>query len=417
MNDWYHGKVVEGLQTLGFHQNRTNKKFTDVLMRAIKGWCTADGICRCPQSTWEDNSSCCDYFKTFLSDQTKLETVRKNWCSMETWYMSGYDDNKLTGSQAVSCLEYYKRQHSMEDEEANDECDKPENVGRTFRIKTELPFITKEKPGGDVTCLVKRGGSRYCRCPTDCPTCGTDCCDYLKKDLYNPNDSCEMASWYKDKLNYGSNEPSYIPSNSGLNKLTEVEELSCERYMERMGKIHTLAICNREWLKGMKYYGPVDPLRPTIDIWCHKNVCKCSEEVLDQNGVSSCCSYLKENLLEKEYDTCDMTWFGENINEIGGVQYLAKQMKEVNCMEYFMGQTIKDYRNLGNKKIKKVLTNTCSSNNYLAFKRFYLPEEGAETVRASCSNNVCKCMTDEYAQWKEVNVAGSCCDFLKETLA
>ena len=46
-----------------------------------------------------------------------------------------------------------------------------------------------------------------------------------------------MASWYKDKLNYGSNEPSYIPSNSGLNKLTEVEELSCESYMERMGKI------------------------------------------------------------------------------------------------------------------------------------------------------------------------------------
>jgi len=302
----------------------------------------------------------------------------------------------------------------MKRKKADKECEKPENLGRTFRIKTAIPFLTDEKPGLSVTCLSKK----FCRCPTNCPTCGEDCCDYFKKELQNPNDSCDIGSWYKGPFRYGTKYPYYIDRNEGMNQLSEVEELNCASYHERTG-ILGITTCDRERLQGKKYYGPVDPLRPKIDIWCRKKNCKCSEDILAKNGGTSCCSYLKEHLSEKKYDTCDMTWFGDNTNENGGVQHLAKQMKQVTCVDYFVGQKIRDYRDkkkgIHDKKFLNQLKEVCERAEFSS-KRFYLPKEGAQTVLTSCVGNKCRCMTNDYAQWKETNAEGTCCDYLKETL-
>jgi len=437
--DWYTGKVVPGFQKFVFADGIGDKAKKYVKLDA---WCTADRKCRCPDELGADQT-CCDLFKKHMTTEDiakancgknsasscsacyalkptdkkgkswcntdcvfdkKTKTCQKKgwydasktWCDMTTWYFGEYTaaDNenfKITGTQAVPCTVYYTAHLELTSDEAKEICEQPDNVGRTFRVPKEITAKCLKAKNG-------RSQDPTCQCPADHGE--KTCCDYFKKEMDHQNGICHMG-WYGDgTLEYDNYFDAYTKT-YGTAKLTEVEELTCQGYYDRIGQIGSLSKCDYPWMDGKKYYGPVDPSKPVMEVKCGNNVCTCDTDSLNEDKAKDCCSYLKEKVSPKQYDTCaDMTWFGEKINE--GVQELNKNMEEVFCTKYYEGQ----------KNSKPVC------KNQLASKKFYQPTPMTKTksVRTSCINNECKCMTDDYLEWKEANEQGGCCDFLKATL-
>ena len=106
------------------------------------------------------------------------------------------------------------------------------------------------------------------------------------------NGICHMG-WYADgTLEYDNWFDAYS-GNYGRAKLTEVEELTCQGYYDRIGQIGSLSNCDYPWMDGKKYYGPVDPSRPVMEVNCRNNVCKCDTDSLNEDKAKDCCSYLK----------------------------------------------------------------------------------------------------------------------------